>query len=126
MASQVSGTIEKINIGGTSHAIASTAYGYCTTLSGTPAKTVEMTGFQLLPGVTVFIKFQYTNTGSNPTLKIENTDAKPIIMYNGFGAGITPETSWYDGSVVMFTYDGEHWILNNGIGQDTKIEIIRL
>ena len=50
MASKVSGLIEYIKPGSssaTAHAIASTAYGYCTDAANDTPKTVDMTGFVL-------------------------------------------------------------------------------
>lgn len=126
MESQVSGIIAQIKTENTTHNIAASAYGICDTSASTPAKTVDMTGFKLntgVVGITITVKFIYSNTASNPTLNVATTGAKPIILYNGNAPGNTPETSWYEGSTVIFTYDGTNWVLNNGIGQDTKILI---
>jgi len=39
-----------------------------------------MTGFKLITGVTVHIKFTYSNAAENPpTLNINNTGAKSIV-----------------------------------------------
>jgi hypothetical protein len=46
------------------YAIASTAYGYCTTEAHKPIKNVDMTGFDLQPGVTIHIKFENENTAT--------------------------------------------------------------
>lgn len=126
MASQVNGTITQIQAGSTTHNIAASAYGICETPANTVAKTVAMTGFKLnsgVVGITITVKFLYSNTVNNPTLNVESTGAKPIILYDGTAPGTTPETSWYSNVAVIFTYDGTNWVLNNGIGQDTKVLI---
>jgi len=79
MASKTDGLIQKISSNNITHSIASTAYGICETAATEPAKTVEMTGFTLLEGTTVHIKFINSNTAANPTLNINATGAKPIV-----------------------------------------------
>ena len=104
MASKVSGYIGKINPGnGTQYSLGSTAYGYCETAAATAAKTVDMTGFILTEGATIFIKFKYNNTATDdPTLNVNSTGAKPLI----------PKT-WYAGAILSLTYDGTSWIQAN-------------
>lgn len=126
MASKVSGIIEKINDGGTTHSIASTAYGYCETAANQAAKVVDMTGFKLYEGITIHVKFQYENTASNPTLNVNSTGAKPIVQYGNTAAGTISETDgWYAGAVVAFTYDGTSWVRDQGFNTnsntDTKV-----
>ena len=73
-----------------------------------------MTGFTLLPGVTVHIKFNNANSADNPKLKFNgeaDANAKAIMQYGTTAAGKTSETNgWYAGAVVSFTYDGTNWI----------------
>ena len=109
--------INKLNLNGTIHNIASTAYAVCSISATTPAKTasilnVDTTGFKLLKGVTIHVQFVYTNEAADPTLNINSTGAKPIKYHSGAVPGITPETSWYAGEVVTFTYDGVYWRMN--------------
>ena len=117
MASKVSGLIQKINPGNnTEYSIASTAYGYCETAAATVAKTCEMTGFKLLEGTTIYIKFKYDNTASNPTLNVNGTGAKPIVQYGTTSIGTTNSASgWYAGAVLSLTYDGTSWVCNQGL-----------
>jgi len=77
--SQVSGLVEQVKVGNTTHNLASTAYGICDTAAGTAEKTVNMTGFYLTKGVTVHIKFTNANSAASPTLNINETGAKPIV-----------------------------------------------
>ena len=111
MASKVNGVISKINPSGTIYALASNAYGYCETGAATAAKVVDMTGFSLIEGVTVHIKFKNNNTASNPTLNINGTGAKPIMQYGTTVAGTNSSTTgWSAGAILSFTYDGTNWI----------------
>lgn len=110
MATQVSGVVAKINPGDKDYAIASTAYGYCETAAATAAKVVDMTGFKLYTGVTIFIKFKERNTASNPTLNVNGTGAKNIYRYGTTRPGTTDAANgWPAGAVLAFTYDGSGW-----------------
>lgn len=118
MASVVEGIVKKIKVNDTVHAIASTAYGYCTTPAATQIKNVEMTGFSLETGVTVHIKFQYKNSADSPKLKFNgesDANAKDLVLYGTTAVGTTATTSgWNAGAVVSFTYDGTRWIRDQG------------
>lgn len=116
MATKVNGLIQKVNPGNdTQYSIASTAYGYCQTAAATAAKVVDMTGFTLLEGTTIHVKFQYANTAANPTLNVNGTGAKAIVLYGTTAAGTTNSTSgWQAGAVVSLTYDGENWVRDQG------------
>ena len=112
MATQVSGYIGKINPGnGTSYAIGSTAYGYCQTAADTAAKVVDMTGFTLTTGATIFVKFQYANSVASPTLNVNGTGAKPMYRYGTTAMSTSTTTNgWAAGAVLPLTYDGTGWI----------------
>ena len=101
--SQVSGLIEQVQLGTTTHSIASTAYGICDSLASAPGKEVNMTGFDLKPGVTVHIKFINENTAPSPTLSISGSIAKPLAI-----------TNWASNSILSLTYDNisDTWIYN--------------
>lgn len=113
------GVIGKINAEGTTHLIAPTVYGTCSTAAATAAKTVTIDGFTLMTGITIWVKFTNSNTANNPTLSINNGTAIPIKMAGTSAAGTTPTTSWYGGSVVALTYDGTNWLIDN-YKQDTN------
>lgn len=121
MATKVNGVISKINpTGTTDYALASTAYGYCETGAGTAAKVVDMTGFSLIEGITIHVKFLYANTAANPTLNVNGTGAKGIMQYGTTAAGGTAATTgWQAGAIVMFTYDGTNWIRDQGYNTNT-------
>ena len=61
-------------------------YGTCSTASATVAKTVTLSGFELVTNVRVTIKFTNSNTATNATLNINSTGAKPIY-YKGTNVG---------------------------------------
>jgi len=111
MASKVNGVISKIQPADDAYAIASSAYGYCETAAATAAKVVDMTGFSLIEGITVHIKFKNANTASNPTLNINGTGAKSIMQYGTTAAGSSNTTTgWSAGAILSFTYDGTNWV----------------
>lgn len=81
---------------------------YCTstTAAGTAAKIATVndgSSITLYTGITVAVKFTYSNTASSPTLNVAGTGAKPI-MCNG-----TRYAYWAAGMTVIFTYDGTNW-----------------
>ena len=120
MASTVSGYIGQINPGnGTNYALGSTAYGVCDTAAATAAKVVDMTGFTLTTGATLYVKFTYSNTASSPTLNVNSTGAKSIRRNGIVIPGQVAKLSWNAGAVVCFTYDGTYWQMNNAADFNT-------
>lgn len=93
-------------------------YAVCSTAAGTAAKTatISLSGtLSLFNGLTVRIKFTYSNTAGNPTLNVNGTGAKPIRNY-----GTTPTVTWKAGQILTFTYDGSGWLISGAVS-DTKI-----
>ena len=89
---------------------------YCTsnTLGNVSSKiAVLLSGnnFSLVPGVVVVVKFSHTNTSDSPTLKVGNTDAKPIKQYGTTSIGTNESVTWNDNEAVQFVYDGTNWLL---------------
>lgn len=85
-------------------------YATSTTAAATKAKTatVSGSGFALVVGVTVSVRFQYANTADSPTLNVNSTGAKPIVS-NGTAtptANLTWNAAW---ATVTFVYDGSQW-----------------
>ena len=121
MASQVAGYIGKLNPGnGTEYSLGSTAYGVCGTTAATTAKVVDMTGFTLIEGATIHVKFTYENTVTSPTLNVNSTGAKPIVLYGTTATGTTAETNgWQAGAVLCLTYDGTSWVRDQGYNTNT-------
>lgn len=119
------GTMAKFKTGdGTTHLIASTAYGTCGTEAATVAKVAtiqDSQAFSLFTGETVHIKFTYSNTATNPTLNVNSTGAKSIVQYGSTKVGVNAATSWIAGAIVSLTYDGTSWVLNTSIGSEVKL-----
>lgn len=106
-------TIDGVSFNGTD---AITHYGTCSTAAGTAAKTVALTGFSLVTGARVMVKFTVTNTASSPTLNVNNTGAK-AIMYRGsaISAGYLAANRVYE-----FVYDGTDWEFVGDINTDNN------
>ena len=110
----------KLNVGGTDIPIGSTLYGTCSTGASTAQKEVTCSNFdKLITGVTIHVKFTYSNTNSSPSLKVNSTTAKSIMRYGTTKPGTSTKTSWQAGSVVSFTYDGTYWQMNDWLNDDT-------
>ena len=116
------GYVGKVVAGGSTYKVGSTLYGTCETAAATAAKVAVIDGFDTLEtGVTVFIKFTYSNTAATPTLAIKPsssgtaTTAKSIMRYGTTKPGTTPNTSWQANEVVSFTYDGTQWQMNTTV-----------
>lgn len=83
----------------------------CTTAAQTDIKQANLlygTTPSLNNGLRVVVKFSYTNTASNPSLKIGNSSALPIYIGTN-AAGNTPSTSWSAGDTVEFVLVGNVW-----------------
>ena len=107
--------ITQIQVGNTTYDIKDAKntpmYGYCETAAETVAKTVTIDNFSLITGRTIFVKFKYANTATNPTLNVNGTGAKRIYRWGTTSAGTTAATnSWQANSVIALTYDGTGWI----------------
>lgn len=129
MASVVPGYIGKVEIdpgnGVQQYAIGSTAYGVCSTTASVANKVVEMDGFELTEGATVFIKFVYTNTASAPKLNVNNTGSLEMKQYSNTSTDANLGTTdysngWRAGAVICFTYDGTYWVRDQGVNVDTR------
>ena len=118
------GYITQANIDGSDYTLGGVLYGTCSTAAATAAKVVTMADFDSLEtGVTIHVKFTYSNTASNATLNVNSTGAKNLCCYGTTRVGTTEKTSWKAGAVVSFTYDGTSWVMNDYIADtdtDTK------
>ena len=97
-------------------------YGTCSTAATTATKAVTLTdktGFSLITGVVVAVKFTNYNSASSPKLNVAGTGAKPIYKYGTSPAGTTTEESWLSGAVQIFIYDGTGWIRDFWDDDDT-------
>ena len=102
--------------------IASTAYGVCSTAANTAAKVLDMAGFTLITGITIHVRFTYGNSAVAPTLNVNATGAKPIVLYSNIAAGTDNETSgWQEDAIVSLTYDGTSWVRNSGYNTNDQV-----
>lgn len=92
-------------------------FGECRSTAGTQNKVNYQTisGFVLEPGATVALLMKEKNSVNNPTLNINGTGAKPIVIADG--TAITEDNSavigWDDESLVQFVYDGTNWRIDD-------------
>ena len=94
-------------------------YGTCSTAAGTATKVVACTGFALVTGAEITVKFTVTNTASNPTLNVNSTGAK-TIYYNGsaISAGYLKANKTYS-----FRYNGTQYDLVGDIDTNTTYSL---
>lgn len=97
-----------------------TTYGTCSTAAATTAKVVACTGFTLVTGAKIDVKFTVTNTSANPTLNVNNTGAKPIY-YRGsaISVGYLAANRTYS-----FRYNGIQWDLVGDLDTNTTYGVV--
>ena len=106
-------TIDGVSFNGTANII---HYGTCSTAAATVAKTVSCTGFTLVTGAEITIRFTVTNTAASPTLNVNNTGAKAIVYRNAaISAGYLAANRVY-----KFVYDGTNYELIGDINTNTN------
>jgi len=105
--------INGLSIDGTANR---TNYGTCSTAAGTAAKVVACTGFALVTGAEITVKFTVTNTAPSPTLNVNSTGAK-AIYYRGaaISAGYLAANRTY-----TFRYNGTQYELVGDINTDSN------
>ena len=82
-------------------------YGTCSTATATAAKVVACTGFMLVTGATIRVKFTNINSASSPTLNVNDTGAKAIYYR---GKAITANYL-RDNKIYEFVYNGTQYEL---------------
>ena len=88
-------------------------YCICSTASATVAKTATLSGFKLVSGAKVVIKFTYGSTATSPTLNINSTGAKPIYYK---GAAVQP--GYIAANLfVELVYDGTRYNIVGDLAQ---------
>ena len=109
-------TIDGVSFNGTA---AISHYGVCSTAAATAAKTVACTGFTLVTGARIIVKFSNTNSAASPTLNVNSTGAKDIY-YDG--AAITA-SYLTGGRLYEFVYNGTQFDLigEKNINTDTRV-----
>lgn len=96
-------------------------YATCSTAASTTSKTVDCTGFNLITGAWILVRFTITNTGAvgNLTLNVNNTGAKNIKYRNAnlSSAGVLAANRTY-----MFVYDGTYYQLIGDLDINEKLD----
>lgn len=100
-------TIDGVDFNGSA---AITHFGTCDTAADTSVKTVSCTGFKLVTGARIAVKFTYQNTLTNPQLNVNGTGAKLIKSHATAGFAET----WGEKEVVEFVYDGQFFMQISG------------
>ncbi len=93
-----------------------TNYGVCSTSGSTAAKTVSCAGFNLATGAEITVKFNNTNTSTNPTLNVNGTGAK-AIYYKGV---TVPSGYIVANGMYTFRYNGTQW---EYVGDNTQKQV---
>lgn len=108
-------------------ALASTGvyYATCTTAAGTAVKvaTTEQSGFTLVPGAMVNVKFTATNSAAVADLKlnVDGTGDKPIkYIYNNSLNNLPGVGYLLANNVYTFRYDGTNWVAQLMYNTDTQ------
>jgi hypothetical protein len=97
-------------------------YGKCDTAAATAAKTVACTGFTLVTGAWIAVRFTVTNTAAvaNLTLSVNSTTAKGIKYRNAnlSSAGVLAANRTY-----IFVYDGTYYQLIGDLDTDSNTKV---
>lgn len=96
-------TIDGVAFDGTANI---THYVVCNSAAAATAKVVSITGFALVAGSTVRVRFTNGNTAPSPTLNVSSTGAK-AIRYNG--AALVSGDVISENATIDFVYDGTYW-----------------
>lgn len=91
-------------------------YATCETAAGTAVKvaTTEQTGFSLVTGAMVNVKFTATNSAAvaNLKLNVNNTGEKPIkYIYNNSLSNLPGTNYLLANNMYTFRYDGTNWVV---------------
>lgn len=93
-------------------------YGTCDTAAATAAKVVTLsdtTGWVLVAGTIVGVKFTNSNTASNITLAVNGEAAKSIFYNNAAYTGSSADICGKANCITYYMYDGTNWVwLNSG------------
>lgn len=96
--------INKITVGTTNYNIADSAYYTCGTAAATANKSIEgLSTSEIVDGMSIRVKFTYSNTASNPKLYVGST-GYTIYRYGTTAPGTTTSTSWLANEIVEFTF----------------------
>ena len=88
-------------------------YGTCSTAAGTQTKVVTCSGFTLVTGSFLVVKFDYGNTyNGRIKLNVNSTGAKDVYNLSEY-SGDNYYCYFEDGAVMIFQYDGTQFRVAN-------------
>ena len=106
-------------------ALRKAGYATSTTAIGTAAKvatiTPAVTDFALYSGCTITVRFDKGNTAANPTLNVNGTGAKKIVV-NGTENPGADLVKWSAFQTCIFTYDGSYWRFVGSDGETVRLK----
>jgi phage-related protein len=88
------------------------AYGTCTSAATDKNKIVTCDKFDLYSGVRIAVKFTYANLADSPTMNVNSTGDKPILV-DGKALSTGDAKNWLPDVTVYFIYNGTQWEMIN-------------
>lgn len=85
---------------------AKATYGSSSTAAGTASKLVDCENFSFDEGTTLEVYFENGNTASTPTLNVNNTGDKAILVNGLAPSTYTNPLQWTANTYINFVYDG--------------------
>ena len=83
-------------------------YGTCSTTASTSEKAVTCSGYVLNKGNIIGVLFTTANTAATPTLNVNSTGAKTILIGNSTLSDTNP-LKWSANTILYFMYDGTYY-----------------
>lgn len=93
------------------------SFGICNSARNNTAKSVSLTGFKLVNGTRISVRFTSEDNADpesgNITLNVNNTGAKTVVMGNSNKdvVNFSRAGEFCNNIVKEFIYDGEYWVL---------------
>lgn len=88
-------------------------YGTCSTAAATAAKVITLantSGWELIAGTIIMVKFTYTNTASNPTFNVNSSGAKNVWYNTALITTSNLNRAGYATRPQLYMYDGTQWV----------------
>lgn len=99
-------------------------YAICSTASTLAAKSVTLDGFDfaLVTGAFLRIKFTDSNSSGTPTLNVNNTGAKQLLLPDG-----TIFNTWQANELLDVVYDGKNYVIDGSArATESQAGIVKL
>lgn len=88
-------------------------YGTCSTEAATATKTTSITGFTLVTGAKIAVRFANGITAASPKLNVSGTGAKPIYYRSAY----LPAGYVKPYAVIELVYSGSYWHVLGDLAQ---------